>query len=92
MAVGRSIKGPTSDNVLPLMGRSPLLQISSSVAPKLHWSEALPMDVPLSTHSGAIHGIRSRRSAVQNSNNKNDRSFMYHFKVISVSGDSGLTL
>lgn len=52
----------TSVSVLPLMGKSPLLQISSSVAPKLHWSAALPNGALLGTHSGAIHGIRSTRS------------------------------
>lgn len=65
------------------MGRSPLLQISSSVTPKLHWSAALPIGAPLSTHSGAIHGIRSRRSAMQNSVNKNERSYNYLYLRLS---------
>jgi len=64
--------GPTSDNVEVLMGRSPLLQISSSVTPKLHLSATFPIGVPLSIHSGAIHGIRAKRSAVLNTENEND--------------------
>ncbi len=53
----------TSGSVLPLIGRSPLLQISSRVAPKLHWSAALPIRAPSAIHSGAIHGMRSTRSS-----------------------------
>ena len=37
----------TSRYVKPLMGTSPLLQISSSVTPKLHWSAVFPMGAPL---------------------------------------------
>src|SRR4029434_9284050 len=46
-----------------LRGRSPPLQISHSVVPKLHLSAARLRFRGLSTHSGGTHGILCGRTA-----------------------------